>query len=236
MSYFEEPIEEPTAMPIVVECPDCGTKMRAPDGSEGRKAKCPGCQKLLTITAARPEEPEEPPAPPPSRRRRDEEEEAPSRRGVQEGRSRRRDEDEEDEEERRSPAARRRRDEEDERPSRRRRDEDDERPSRRRRRDDEYEDDRPGRRPRFSRGYDPGQPGFSMTSMILGITSVPMTLCCWPIGVPIAILAIIFGLLGMNKGGKNMGVAGLILGAVSLLLLILVLALNIGMRTASSNW
>jgi hypothetical protein len=212
--------------------------MRAPDGSEGRKAKCPGCQKLVTITAARPEEPEEPPAPPPSRRRRDEEEEAPSRRGVQEGRSRRRDEDEEDEEERRSPAARRRRgeDEEDDRPSRRRRDEDD-RPSRRRRDEEEDEDERPSRRrPRFSRGHDPGQTGMSMTSMILGIVSVPATFCCWPIGVPVAILAIIFGIIGMPKGGKGMGLAGLILGGISLLLLILVLALNIGMRTASNTW
>src|SRR5688572_13371255 len=39
-------------MPILLQCPQCKARMKAPDGSEGRKAKCPRCGTLIPILAA----------------------------------------------------------------------------------------------------------------------------------------------------------------------------------------
>ena len=36
-------------MPIEFLCDQCGTKLRTPDGSSGKKTKCPKCEALLTI-------------------------------------------------------------------------------------------------------------------------------------------------------------------------------------------
>jgi len=36
-------------MPIQIQCPNCKARMKAPDGSEGRKAKCPRCGTLIPI-------------------------------------------------------------------------------------------------------------------------------------------------------------------------------------------
>lgn len=62
--------------------------------------------------------------------------------------------------------------------------------------------------------------GLSIASMVLGIISV--VLCCFAyISIPCAILAIIFGIVGMKKGGKGMGIAGLVLGIITLAILAL---------------
>ena len=62
--------------------------------------------------------------------------------------------------------------------------------------------------------------GFSIASMVLGIVS--LVLCCFIyISLPCAILAVIFGIVGMKKGGKGMGIAGLVLGIVTLAILAL---------------
>ncbi len=55
-------------MPIPFSC-ECGKKLQAKDEFAGKKLKCPGCGKILTIPnpAAAPP-PEEPPAPPPTQR------------------------------------------------------------------------------------------------------------------------------------------------------------------------
>jgi hypothetical protein len=37
-------------MPAVHECPSCDKKIKIPDGAEGKKLKCPGCQTSLLIT------------------------------------------------------------------------------------------------------------------------------------------------------------------------------------------
>lgn len=56
--------------------------------------------------------------------------------------------------------------------------------------------------------------GLSIASMVLGIVSV--VLCClWYVSLPCAILAIIFGVIGMKRDGKGMAIAGLVLGIVS---------------------
>ncbi len=57
--------------------------------------------------------------------------------------------------------------------------------------------------------------GLSIASMVLGIISVVL-FCFFYISIPCAILAIIFGIVGMKKGGKGMGIAGLVLGIIAL--------------------
>lgn len=59
--------------------------------------------------------------------------------------------------------------------------------------------------------------GLSIAAMVLGIIAV--VLFCYPVvSIPCAILAIIFGVVGMKKGGRGMGIAGLVLGIVALAL------------------
>ncbi len=59
--------------------------------------------------------------------------------------------------------------------------------------------------------------GLSIASMVLGIVSVVL-FCFTYISIPCSILAIIFGIVGMKKGGKGMGIAGLVLGIIALAL------------------
>ena len=62
--------------------------------------------------------------------------------------------------------------------------------------------------------------GLSIASMVLGIISI-VFFCIFLISIPCAILAIIFGVVGMKNGGKDMGIAGFVLGIVSLIISIL---------------
>ncbi len=48
-------------MPIRIKC-SCGKVLRAPDDAAGKKAKCPGCGKVIAIPASEEPVPEEPPA------------------------------------------------------------------------------------------------------------------------------------------------------------------------------
>ena len=77
--------------------------------------------------------------------------------------------------------------------------------------------------------------GLSIASMVLGIVAV--VLCCFVyISVPCAILAIIFGIVGMKKGGRGMGIAGLVLGiiAIALWLLAIVGVFSLGSAVSSA--
>src|SRR5262245_48507061 len=40
------------AMPIEFDCPTCRTKIRTPDGTEGKAARCPKCSAVVTVPAA----------------------------------------------------------------------------------------------------------------------------------------------------------------------------------------
>lgn len=68
--------------------------------------------------------------------------------------------------------------------------------------------------------------GLSIASMVLGIISVVL-FCIWYISIPCAILAIIFGIVGMKKGGRGMGIAGLVLGIVALAILVVIYLLAV---------
>ena len=102
---------------------------------------------------------------------------------------------------------------------------------RRRQRDDDYEE---LRRPR--RGEEESI-GLSVTSMVLGIISA-VIFCIWFISMPLAILAIIFGAVGMSKGGKGMAIAGMVCGiaAIALFLIFFLLALASPAWQLGPNW
>ncbi len=70
-------------MPIVVECPSCGQKLKVPENLEGKKVRCSKCQGTFTAEPPAPAPPPEEPAdqPPPD----DDYEERPSRRSKRRG-------------------------------------------------------------------------------------------------------------------------------------------------------
>ena len=84
--------------------------------------------------------------------------------------------------------------------------------------------------------YGGGQPaknsGKAITSLVTGIISIP-GICCWPVGLILGVLGIVFGVLsrkeiaasnGQQKG-DGMALAGIICGAVAIVLIALVLIL-----------
>lgn len=78
----------------------------------------------------------------------------------------------------------------------------------------------------------PQKKGFAIASLVLGITSIIPGCCCSWIGVILGILAIVFAILFLNanKGAlvsKGMAIAGLILGAVGILVCTILLIIGI---------
>ena len=75
----------------------------------------------------------------------------------------------------------------------------------------------------------------ALTSMILGIASFP-GICCWPVGIILAIGAVVLGHLAKKdianngKGGEGMAKAGLILGyiAIPLIIILVIIGLTMG--------
>lgn len=64
--------------------------------------------------------------------------------------------------------------------------------------------------------------GFCIASMVLGIIAL-VFFCIWYVSIPCAILAIIFGVLGIKSTGKGMAIAGLITGSIGLVVSILII-------------
>lgn len=63
----------------------------------------------------------------------------------------------------------------------------------------------------------PEQKGFSIASLVLGICG--FIACCIPLfGFPVTITGLVLGILGKNKGGRGMAIAGIILSSISLAL------------------
>jgi len=100
-------------------------------------------------------------------------------------------------------------------------------------------------------GAAPGYPGgayatpgqgqnntFGLISMIVGIISIPLV-CCWILGVPASIAAIILGIVGRQKASNGeasnggQALAGLICGGVGLLISVASLVLGIVANTGS---
>ena len=141
----------------------------------------------------------------------------PSRRGADEDR----------------PSRRGRPDDEDDRPSRRRRDDDDDdRPSRRRDRFED-DDDRPRRRRRRPEG---GGQGLAITSLVLGILSLPLAFCCGLFSIPISAIGAILGVVHLAQGkseGKGMAIGGIALSAIGLILMIIFVVAGLAFNLAN---
>ncbi len=41
---------------MIFRCPECDAKLELPDGSEGRKARCPHCEEVIVVAAGKPSE------------------------------------------------------------------------------------------------------------------------------------------------------------------------------------
>ncbi|WP_238487697.1 DUF4190 domain-containing protein [Actinoplanes flavus] len=74
-----------------------------------------------------------------------------------------------------------------------------------------------------------------LISMILGIVSIP-ALCCFYLGVPLAIAAIVLGVLGKQKAdqgratNRGQAIAGIACGAATLALTVVFVILGLVMR------
>ena len=63
-------------------------------------------------------------------------------------------------------------------------------------------------------------PGFSIASMVCGILSLVLFCCLWKYDLVLSIPAVALGVIGLKKeqNGKGMAIAGIICGAIALLL------------------
>ena len=94
---------------------------------------------------------------------------------------------------------------------------------------DEWEDEDA---PRRHRGATTN--GLALTSLILGISSLPLALCCGLLSGPVAVLAIVFGVVGgRTPEGRTMGIAGLVMGSIALVLMLALLALGVAVNLAN---
>lgn len=81
--------------------------------------------------------------------------------------------------------------------------------------------------------------GFSIASMVLGIISLVFCFV-WIISIPSAILAIIFGILGIKSTGKGMSIAGLVTSGIGIIIsfvifvLLIVVGISAGFHTLES--
>ena len=64
--------------------------------------------------------------------------------------------------------------------------------------------------------------GFGIAALVLGIISI-LTICVMPLSIICGILAVIFGIIALFKGGKGFGITGLITGFLGIILSIVVL-------------
>lgn len=75
--------------------------------------------------------------------------------------------------------------------------------------------------------------GLNIAALVLGIVSLVLW-CFWFISIPCAILALIFGIVGIKKSGKAMGITGIITSIVNLFtwMLVFIFAFMAGFITA----
>lgn len=63
--------------------------------------------------------------------------------------------------------------------------------------------------------------GFCIASLVLGIVAI-VFFCVWYLSIPCGILAVIFGILGIKSTNKGMAIAGLITGAIGLIVSLII--------------
>lgn len=110
-------------------------------------------------------------------------------------------------------------------------DEDDDKPRRKkkpRRRD--YDDDYGDYADDYDRPAAGGGGSAAATfGLVLGIISLPMACCCWPIGIPTAIAGMITSGIGMkNPQSKGTATAGMVLSVLAIVLVVAALVVGFG--------
>lgn len=84
----------------------------------------------------------------------------------------------------------------------------------------------------------PKQPvsGCSVAAMILGIVAILTSCCLWYVSIPCAVVGLILASVGIKsgKGGKGMGIAGLVLSIISIVPAIIVVATGAALLEAFS--
>lgn len=58
--------------------------------------------------------------------------------------------------------------------------------------------------------------GLCIAAMVLGIIALVL-FCVWYVSIPCAILAIIFGIVGIKSATRGMAIAGLVTGSISII-------------------
>lgn len=71
--------------------------------------------------------------------------------------------------------------------------------------------------------------GFSITSLILGLSSIVCFFINILLSVTCSVLAIIFGVIGRKKGAKELGTAGMIVGIIVTVLILIIVILTISL-------
>lgn len=67
--------------------------------------------------------------------------------------------------------------------------------------------------------------GFAIASFVIGLVGLLLNFCCIPYLTPIlGILSLVFGFISIRSSKKGMAIAGIILGAFTIILSIFVLA------------
>ena len=74
-----------------------------------------------------------------------------------------------------------------------------------------------------------GSKGLSIAALVCGIVSITLGCCCTFVGLPTSIAAIICGGMAMsqNKPGRGMAIAGLVMGVIGIVLLVVSFILNL---------
>lgn len=71
-----------------------------------------------------------------------------------------------------------------------------------------------------------GKKGFAIAALVLGILSLCASVR-WFCGGPISVAGIVMGVLGMKSSARKMAIAGLILSAIGLVLLVVVIIIGL---------
>ena len=79
--------------------------------------------------------------------------------------------------------------------------------------------------------YQPNQPqnnGMAIGALVCGILGFLLS-CCWFISLPLSIISIILGIIVLkkNKAGRTMAIIGIILGAITVIIAIGVIAVSV---------
>ena len=92
--------------------------------------------------------------------------------------------------------------------------------------------------PNYQQGH--GTPPVSplaITSLVTGIISLPFSFCCGCLGIPLGLIAVVCGVIGISQcnsgqySGRGMAIAGTICGGVGLLLIIGLIVMRVVLGT-----